>query len=216
VQAPGDLWFDAAGSAIDIPDAGARFTDFARDVAAVIALVSNAATAPLEPELIFEIGSGLVERDYFQRWLEPDKVAGTSRFIDAGATSSVIGAVAAHPDRDRLVRAISQYSQALGWCRTGYELLAMAHLFMGAESLKKAAWQHLLATSGSSADQLAREWGFKDNGRESLEQFLDQQARVRLVFKNDSGCHKAAKHVSDHFEHSFSNAASCIPPLAKI
>jgi len=146
----------------------------------------------------------------------------TSRFVDVPRTAALIGAVETSKEKHRLIRAISQYSEALKSWRPGAELLAVSHLFMGVESLKKAAWRHLVSAQGISARQLGAQWGFDENGRMNLDTFLDAEARVRLIFSANQECHQLAKYVSDHFEHGFSNAGelhtkarNCVIPTAR-
>lgn len=205
-RAPGDLMIDAVGEADDVESAAASFTNAGRTIAAVIALAANAAIVPLEAEIIYETTKGAPRRAFFQRFVPADKVALTSRFIDVQGTLTLIEALAKDPERDRVYRAVAQYYEALQNWKAGNELLVMSHLFMGAEALKKALWRKKSAFEIKTKDQLATEWDYKPDGRLQIDEFLDREARLRLIFENDSDCHRKAKHVSDHFEHGFSNA----------
>ena len=204
--APGDLSFDAQGNSSDLHTAARTFTNLARDIAAVVALSANATIAPLTPEVIYEVIPGEARREYLQRFVRPDDVALTSRFIDVTVAGQVISALPRDVERNRLTRAISQYSEALKNWRTGDELLALSHLFMGVEAIKTACWRSKVIATGESREKLAAEWSYLEGGRLPLKVFLDQEARVRLVFKGDQKCHRLAKMTSDHFEHGFSNA----------
>lgn len=218
-KVPGDLWVDAEGEADGLLEAAQNFGNVAREIAAVIALAANAAVLEVEPEVIFESTSGISKRPYFQRYMAPDAFAMTSRFVDVPRTAALIDAVETSKEKHRLIRAISQYVEALKSWHLGAELIAVSHLFMGVEALKRAAWRHLVSVKGISADELGAQWGFDKNGRMNLVTFLDAEARVRLIFLGNQECHKQAKHVSDHFEHGFSNAGelytkarNCVTP----
>jgi hypothetical protein len=212
VPVPGDLWLDARGAADGLKMALALFTNAGRDIASVVALSANAAVAPLEAELGYESTAGITRREYLQRFLPTERMAYTSRFVDVLAVQALVSALAKHPERDRLIRAVSQYSEALSNWRAGSELLAVSHLFMGVEAIKTACWRHAIASAGTTKEDLAKEWGFRNGGRLSREQFLDQEARLRLVFSGDAECHRLAKETSDHFEHGFSSAGALYEP----
>lgn len=208
VRVPGDLWMDADGEASDLHLAASAFTNLGRDVAAILALGVNASIAPFEVEVVYETTPDIDQREYFQRFVPPDTPAMTSRFIDISACGELVSAFAKSGQRDRIVRATSQYYEALRNWRSGSELLALAHLFMGVEAVKKACWRNCIAVSDKSKEQLGAEWGYKEDGRLSIDAFLDAEARLRLVFQGDRDCCQLAKGTSDHFEHGFSNAGS--------
>jgi hypothetical protein len=83
---------------------------------------------------------------------------------------------------------------------------------MGVEAIKTACWRQAIASAGTTKEALAKEWGFRDEGRLSRDQFLDQEARLRLVFSGDAECHRLAKETSDHFEHGSSGAGALYEP----
>jgi hypothetical protein len=207
-RVPGDLWMDAEGEASDLRLAASAFTNLGRDVAAILALGANAFVAPLEEEVIYDATPNIDKREYLQRYVPPDTPSLTSRFIDTSACAELVSAFARSGERDRIVRATSQYYEALRNWRSGSELLALSHLFMGVEAVKKACWRSYLAVAGTTKEQLAAQWGYKEDGRLSIDAFLDLEARLRLVFQGDRECHQVAKTTSDHFEHGFSNAGS--------
>ena len=69
VPVAGDMWVDAEGEAESLENALMVFSNAARDMAAVIALVMNAAIAPLEPEIVLETTSGIDRRPSFNVFL---------------------------------------------------------------------------------------------------------------------------------------------------
>jgi hypothetical protein len=197
---------DAEGPAEDPLTAAGIFTNQGRDISAIIALGANSAVEPLEPEIVYETTPGVDRREFFQRYMPSDEPSLTSRFVDTQATAKLVDAIAQCSERHRLIRSISQYYEALRNWRMGLELLALAHLFMGVEAVKKASWRRLIATRGISKEDLAAEWGYSSDGRRGLDDYLDTEARLRLIFQGDDTCHRAAKRTSDHFEHGFSSA----------
>jgi hypothetical protein len=211
VPVAGDLWMDAEGEAESVDTAAAEFSNIGRDLCAVISLVMNAAIQPLSPEIVLEVTPGLTRRPFFQRFVPADEIAMSSRFIDAEAVVKLIELLAHHPEKDRLTRAISQYTEALNHWKMGAEVPVLAHLFMGVEAIKTAMWRHVLRKSHKTKNELAAEWGYDPKRRLSLDQFLNETARARLVFKDDAVL-KMAKQVSDSFEHGFVNAGKLYKP----
>jgi len=216
-----DLQVTAFTEAESIEEAAALMTR-GREMAIMVSLATNCAIAPLEVELVYETTPGVTERDFFQRFVPEDQMSYADRSVPLDATASLLTAIAHSGERNRLIRAISQYSEALQLWENGSELLVLSHLFMGVEAIKKAAWRAEVTTRNISKESLAAEWGYDKNGRLGIDDFLDQMARVKLVFQGDSSTHKVAKKVSDSFEHGFANgghlfapAASAIVPTAK-
>jgi len=115
------------------------------------------------------------------------------------------------------MRALGQYSVALGHWSPGSELLAVSHLFMGvAEAIKNACWRHAARVGNKSLGELATEWGYDPERGMSREALLEEQARVRLVFGGDIPCHRKAKDISDAFEHGFENPGSLFDPAREV
>ncbi len=214
-KVPADLWLDATGEAADLTSAAWAFSNAGRDMAMILSLSANAAIAPLEPEIIFETTPGLDRREHFQRYLAPDGFAYASRRIDSEAAIALIGAIGVSTEKDRLIRATSQYSEALQTWRGGHELLALSHLFMGVEAIKTAYLRWELDRTGKDRDQLAADWGFEAKRRMQRDTFLDQQARLRLVFQGEEECHRVAKETSDQYEHGFKNAGMLHAPAGE-
>jgi hypothetical protein len=178
----------------------------AREIASIIGLTANAYVGELDPDIAFEVTDGVDEREYFQAFLAERPVTVVpGRVLDIGIIRSLLAALVASSDRARLMRAIAQYQVALRHWTWGSEVLAIAHLFMAVENLKTAALRKHLLDRGIDDVKLAGEWGYKDSGAMKLSPYLDEQARVRLVFHGDASCHKEAKWVSDHFEHGLEN-----------
>lgn len=209
----GDLQVTAYAEAASIEEAAAQITR-GREMAIIVSLASNAAIAPLEAELVYETTAGAEEREYFQRFVPEDDISYAGRSVPIEATAALLSAIAKHEERDRLIRAISQYSEALQNWENGSELLALSHLFMGMEAIKKACWRAEIARRGIPKEKLASEWGFLADGRMRVDEFLDQNARLRIAFKGDAEHHRIAKDVSDSFEHGFANGGDLFKPAA--
>jgi hypothetical protein len=207
------MWLDVIGEAETAEDAAAVFSNAGRDVAAFISLITNAAVAPVEPELVYEVTPGVTRRSFFQRFVPADAVTLSSRFIDLETIGPLVEGLLKLPDkdRDRLARTISQYSEALRYWRMGNEVLVISHLWMAVEALKRACWRQELARLSITQQQLAAEWGYDPSGSLREKEFLDRVARKRLIFQDDP-IHAVAKNVSDAFEHGFQNAGTLYVP----
>jgi hypothetical protein len=170
----------------------------------------------LEVELAYNATPAIKDREYFQSFV-PDRnlTQVPGRVVNPSATVVLLNALVGHEDKDRLMRAISQYSQALENWSPGSEVLCVAHLFMGIEALKPVALKHHLSQNGITKTALGELWAYRQDGRETLDQFLDHEARKKLIFENDTVCHRKAKYVSDNFEHGFENFAN-LRPDAKV
>ena len=217
----GDLQVTAHAEAESVEEA-ARLMTRGREMAIMVSLATNSAIAPLEAELVYEITPGVEEREFFQRFVPEDQNSYADRIVPLEAAAAFLSKLAEHQARDRLIRAISQYSEALQRWENGNELLVLSHLFMGVEAIKKVAWRSELAVRQIEKDVLAVEWGFDEGGRIGVDEYLDRTARLKLVFQGDALHHKIAKNVSDSFEHGFANggvlfkqAASAIVPTAR-
>jgi len=212
VLVAGDMWMDAEGEAAEVEEAIGAFSNAGRDIAAVISVVMNAAVAPLEGELAFEVTPGVTRRPFLQRFVEGDRMALSSRFVDREKVGSVLQLLGGHPEQDGLTRAIAQYSEALNHWRLGAELPTLAHLFMGVEAIKGPMWRQRMLQAGVSKEELATEWGFDPKRRMKIDEFLNAASRGILVFKGDARTLQKAKDVSDAFEHGFRNAGKLYKP----
>jgi len=206
------MWMDAEGEAPSVEEAIGTFSNAGRDIAAVIAVVMNAAISPMEGELAFEVTPGVSRRPFMQRFVEGDRMALSSRFVDREKVGAVLQLVAGHPEQHGLTRAIPQYSEALNHWRLGAELPTLSHLFMGVEAIKGPMWRHRLRQTGASKEELAVEWGFDPKRRMTIDEFLNAASRGILVFKADTTTLHKAKEVSDAFEHGFRNAGMLYKP----
>jgi hypothetical protein len=205
---PEDLWVQIECSADSIVQAMEAYGNGAREIVGIIGVVANAYMGNVEAHIAFEVTDAVDEREYFQAFLPERPITVVpGRLIDVGAVRSLLGAMVANlePERDRLMRAIAQYQLALQNWTLGSEVLAVASLFMAVENLKTAALRKHLRDRGVDDAKLAAEWGYKKDGTMKMAPYLDEQARIRLVFHGDADCHREAKWVSDQFEHGLKN-----------
>lgn len=109
---------------------------------------------------------------------------------------ALLNAIEGHADRDRVMRACTQYQIALQHWTTGREMFALAHIFMGMEALAKARVRKECERRRMDEAQL---WAAVRVERKDLESW----ARRILLFQCDVECHRQAKLASDGLEHGF-------------
>lgn len=212
VPVPGDLMVVVEIEASSTLEAFTWLT-VGRELASIISVATNAAIAPIKGELVYDITHGKTDRELFQRFVPGDEITFSSRTVPIDATFAVLEAIATSEHRNRLVRAITQYNEALLRWELGSELLVVSHLWMGVEAITKAYLRVHLEKKGASEAELANEWGFKPKGGYlEQEKFLRTEARVRLVCQGDALHHKIARKVSDSFEHGLENGGALFGP----
>jgi len=204
---PGDLWIDARGPADSVENAVSVFGEAAGSFASVISFSTNAAIGNLEPELVFNNTRGLKARDFLQSMI-PDEpsIVHVGRKVNLEATLGLINAIEIHSEKNRVGRAMSQYSLALRHWRWGHETLATAHLYIGMETLTKAVIRSRLAASGITEEEFARDLGIDSSSLgpcDSLGAAIEVAVRKCLLFQGDEQCYRDAKAASDGFEHGF-------------
>jgi hypothetical protein len=194
---PRELWVDARGRAASLDLAIQAFASAANSLATVVALSANAPVDDLDVHIAYNNTVGLHEREFFESFL-PDEsgIPRQGRRPNVEATVVMLGALATHPEARRLSQAIGQYHLALANWRPGRETLALAHIYMGLETLTKAALSEECGTRRLTPVDLAAEWGVEKRQ-------LDPEVRRRILFQGDEECYKLAKQASDGLEHGF-------------
>lgn len=204
---PGDLWIDARGPAESIENAVSVFGGAAGSLATVISFSTNGAIGDLEPELVFNNTPSLQARDFLQSMVSDEQpIIHVGRKVNLEATLGLIKAIEAHSEKDRIGRAMTQYSLALRNWRWGHETFATAHLYIGMEALTKAVVRSQLTASGINEEQFARRLGIDPQSLgpgDSLSAAIEVAVRKCLLFQGDDQCYKDAKAASDGFEHGF-------------
>lgn len=222
IPVPGDLMMAIEVESAENAEEAFTWVTVGHELASLISLATNAALAHPEGELVIETTPGKSEREHLQRFVPGDKGTFSSRTVPMDATVAFMSAVAVSPERNRLLRAVTQYNEALFRWKMGNELLSLSHLFMGIEAIKKACLRCYMQTHDINKTELAELWGFDPKRSQSLDHFLDSEARVRLAFHGDALHHKIARAVSDSFEHGLKNggelfkqAREALVPTAK-
>jgi hypothetical protein len=204
---PGDLWIDARGPANSVENAVSVFGGIIGTLTPIISFSTNAAISDLEPELVFNNTYGLKTRDFLQSMLPGKRpIVHVGRKVNSEATIGLINAIETSSEKDRIVRAILQYSLALRHWRWGHETLATAHLYIGMETLTQAVIRSRLAASNINHEQFARDLGINPDNLApncTLPQAIEVAVRKHLLFQGDDQCYKDAKDASDGFEHGF-------------
>jgi hypothetical protein len=120
VTIPRELWVDARGPAPSLDDAIKAFWNAAQMPVAVIALTTNAAIEDLDLHLAYDNTPGRSEREFFQNFLPEERgIPRQGRRVPVDATVSLLRAIDTHPERDRLLRAIAYYYNALSHWKPG-------------------------------------------------------------------------------------------------
>ncbi len=204
---PGDLSIDARGPAESIENAVSVFGGSIESLATVISFSANSAIGGLEPELVFNNTPGVKVRDFLQSVLPDERnIMHAARNVNKEATLGLIDAIEAHPEKDRILRAMTQYSLALRNWRRGHEILATAHLYIGMEALTQAVFRSNINASGFDEEQYARSLGIDPQSLkpcDSLSAVIKVAVRKNLLFEKDNECYQDAKAASDGFEHGF-------------
>lgn len=194
---PRGLYAEIRGSAPSLDTAINTFVQGANAFCPLIAFTCNAPIEDLQPDIAYDATPGSERRPFFQQFLLDERIMPIRRRrVPVEAAGALAMAVAKHSSSDRLHRAAVHYYQALQNWRPGYETLALAHLYMGVETLTPLVRDEFLASNHCSRDDLVQHWGIE------LKE-LDSQVRQRLIFNNDEGTFKQARAASDGFEHGY-------------
>ena len=198
VQVPGDVWVEVRGSAPPYRIVTQVFASAAFGLIPPIALSANAAVEEPEVEIAYDNTPHAAERAFLQNLLpqEPSAPGRVSRRVDVSLTGALLQALAVHPERGRIRRAIGQYWEALCCWRPGRESLALAHLSMGMEAVLKTFQQSLCRKEGKTEPELAAALGVR------LGDLVPAIRRSRL-FQNDQECCQKARKARDSLAQGF-------------
>lgn len=119
----------------------------------------------------------------------------SSRVLGTEAFVSVLGAIGSHPDAMRMMRALAQYEIALRHSGPGHEIMALAHLWIVAETLTPIFRKREIARAGGQ-EALLQAWGI-------VIQQLDPSVRERCVLEGNHELYSQARQASDGFEHGY-------------
>jgi hypothetical protein len=203
---PGDLWIEARGPATSIEHAISTFGNAAATITPLIAYTTNASVGTLELELAFDSTHGRAERDFLQVFVPGERnLISRGRVVDIPCVKAVLASVENHAEKDRLVRAITQYGLSLEHWRLGHEILATAHLYMGVEALTKAVLRSRFGVNQLTDQVIATQLGIDPNRVDPrrLSGEIEAAVRSRIIFQADTDSYRNAKAASDGLEHGF-------------
>jgi hypothetical protein len=218
VRVPHDLWIDVVGEVSSLDDALGILPDAAGVLTVMISISANAAIGPIAVHSAYDDSPGLSERDFFSFSLpEPQRLPYPGRGVNLEATTALIGAVVHHPEGPRLHRAFTHYCQALLHGTPGWELMAVAHLYMAVDTLTKIVVAEERHKSGAASNRdLAQDWGIDVSQ-------LDAEVRRRIIFQGNASVQDELNAISDAFEHGYrpipelrSRAASVVNDAARL
>jgi hypothetical protein len=218
VRVPHDLWIDVVGEVSSLDDALGILPDAAGVLTVMISISANAAIGPIAVHSAYDDSPGLSERDFFSFSLpEPQRLPYPGRGVNLEATTALIGAVVHHPEGPRLHRAFTHYCQALLHGTPGWELMAVAHLYMAVDTLTKIVVAEERHKSGAASNRdLAQAWGIDVSQ-------LDAEVRRRIIFQGNASVQDELNAISDAFEHGYrpipelrSRAASVVNDAARL
>jgi hypothetical protein len=118
------------------------------------------------------------------------------RRLSSDLVIRVLETLLKHEEVERLRRSLGQYYQALQNWEPGYEVLALAHLWMGMEAITPVALRRHMRTVGASRSDLANSWKVDERD-------LEAEVRRRLIMRGNTQTYASAKKASDGFEHGF-------------
>lgn len=195
---PRELWIDARGPAVSLNSAVIAFTNAAMFFTTIISFCVNGDAGDCRFHIAYDNTPGQAEREFFEQFVEDERgMPHPSRRIKPSAITSVIDVLGSHTHTDRLRRAIIQYVLALKYWSKGEEILAVAHLYMGMETLVPVVRKNELDKHNyNTTQELADYWGIP------LKE-LDSKIKKEILFEKDQECHRYAKKASDGVEHGF-------------
>jgi hypothetical protein len=206
------MWIEAAGgeSKTSFIEVITAYTNAAASFIPAIAFCTNAYAGDVEPKIAFDNSPDKVTRDFFQSFVPEHRPAIPlpGRRVPTEAVVAVLHAVQASPSADRLRRAMGQYALALSHWLRGQEVLALAFLYIGMETLVPVALKRECARLGLNADELIKSWGINDKRVAVRRNKLNGAIRRRVLFKGNDALAAQARDASDGFEHGFLDFAA--------
>ncbi|MHB1189159.1 hypothetical protein [Thiobacillus sp.] len=185
-----------------------------------VAFGANAWHGLLNIHLAYESTHGCRQRTFFQNWVTDERgLPRVARTIDPDLMYRLLAAMTqlSRKDRPRIIRAITQYTDALQHWKLGNELYALAHLYMGVEAITPTAIRWEIARRGlSDRKELERavlnppkprlwfritRFLYLRAGGYIPPASLDTWARREVIFRGDIETFKTAKAASDKLEH---------------
>lgn len=186
------------GEHTDLKVAAIEASNQTNRIVPILAFIGNGRIYEALYHFAYDASEGVTKRRYVQ-FVEPNiESAKACNRINSKLGTAVINALAGSPHRSALYVTMTQYALALREWSPGYEIAAVAHLFMAMEALKGGILERELTKRGLTRAELAAQWGVKTSQ-------LENEARLRLIFKGDTSTHSDAKDASNAYEHGDNN-----------
>jgi hypothetical protein len=217
---PRELWMEVRGPAPTLEIAINIASAIANEYGRLIAFASNAWQGLLDVHLAYESSPGSRSRIFFQNWVNDERgLPRAARLIDVHLIYRVVIALAqlALRDRPRVIRAVTQYSDALQYWKPGSELYALAHLYMGVEGITEVVTRsEVTKRKLRNKAELARavldpqrrpillkvaDWLYRLKTEHVPPAPLDSWVRREIIFKGDRETFKTARTASNNLEH---------------
>lgn len=217
---PRELWLEVRGPAPTLEIAINVASAIANEYARHVAFASNAWRGLLDVHLAYDSSPGRRNRIFFQNWVNDERgLPRAARLIDPHLIYRVLVAMAqlAPRDRPRVIRAVTQYSDALQYWKPGSELYALAHLYMGVEGITEVVTRSEVSKRKlRNKAELARavldphrrpvllkiaDWLYRLKTEHVPPAPLDSWVRREIIFKGDRETFKTARTASNNLEH---------------
>jgi hypothetical protein len=159
---PRELWIEASSEMPSFDQAIVDLTNASAMVLPALAFCANAPIEEPEPEMAYELRVAENEHKLYQRQVSQEfGFPRARRRAPTAAITPFMQNWLAHPDAERIYRALVQYALALRHGAAGREVLAHAHFYMAVEALTKALLRDERRRTGKSEDELVVEWGIE-------------------------------------------------------
>ena len=217
---PRELWIEVSGRAPSMQDAVRLAYSIADEYVRIAAFATNAWQGILEFHIGFDSSAAETKREFHQNWVFDEQgLVRPARNIDPDVTLALMEAIAKMDprDRNRIVRAVYMYTDALQYWKQGGEIHALAYTYMGVEAItplvvmrevqrrglkdRNALDEKLHGAPADSLRLRLATWLFVKAGGQRSSQ-LDAWIRREIIFKGDANTYKTAKGASDKWEHA--------------
>lgn len=222
---PRELWLQVQGPAPSMEAAVNLAVATASDYVRQLAFGANAWQGLAKVHLAYDSTAGNAEREFFQNWIIDERgLPRVARAVDADLMFALLVAISqlTIKDRSRVVRAVHQYTDALQHWKSGSEVYALAHLYMGVEAItplvikREVARRDLkdrkaleLALNGPPADSIWLRLATRHYQAAGgfVPSKLDPWARREVVFRGDKATYRSAQRASNQLEHGLADHA---------
>jgi hypothetical protein len=205
VSIPRELWIEARGPAPSLDHAVAKFGASGRFFSNLLALTANTSVELPEVHIAYDATVGSTEREFLEVFVPDERGHPREGRVARSREMAVVfeGLQKSGDEASRLNRAIQQYGLALRYWYFGGEWLALAHLYMAAETLADVVIADACKTDGIGTETLASRQGIDISDSKSLGHNLRVWARKEVIFESDNETYRDARYASDGIEHGF-------------